>query len=72
VLGSDSGCEKRPGIDLLFDHPGGWGGNQIIEAKGTVGTIDVELTDNARPNGCNLRGRYTGFTSSTTVAQDLR
>jgi hypothetical protein len=47
-------------------------GSQIIEAKGTVGTADVELTDNARPKACNLRGRYSGFTSLTTGRADLQ
>jgi hypothetical protein len=66
----DSGCERRLGFYLLSDCPGE--GSQSIEAERTVATADVELTESERPKACFQRGRYTGFTSLTTVAQDLR
>jgi hypothetical protein len=65
----DSGCERRLGFYLLSDCPGE--GSQIIEAERTVATVDVELTESERPKACFQRGRYTGFTSFTTVARKI-
>jgi hypothetical protein len=64
-----SGCERHLGFYLLSDCPGE--GSQSIEAERTVATVDVELTESERPKACFQRGRYTGFTSLTTVARKI-